>query len=569
MPRMRRPLALALAALPLAACTPAAPRADLVLVGGRVVTMDSTRPEAQAVAVRGDRIVAVGTDAEVRALAGSATRVVELGGRLLIPGFIEGHGHFTSLGEAKMMLDLSTATSWEAIVGMVAEATGRARPGEWIVGWGWHQDKWTSVPQPSVEGIPLHAALDRVSPDHPVLLTHASGHASFVNARALAAAGIGRDTKAPAGGEIVRDARGEPTGFLRETAQEAVEQARAREEARTPEQREARLREAVRLAGAEALANGVTSFQDAGSDFATIDVLARLADEGALPVRLWVMVREASNARLDSLLPRYRMIGRGKGFLTVRAIKRQVDGAFGTRGAWLERPYDDLPSSTGLVLETPAVLEETARLALKHGYQLGTHAIGDRATREVLDVYERVLRAHPEARDVRWRNEHASMLDAVQVARMRQLGVIAAEQGVFITSDGDWVTKRVGAARARHVYPWRSLWDAGVVVGNGTDVPVERIDPIASFAGAVTRRTLAGATFVPEERVTREEALRAYTRNNAWAAFEEGDKRSIAVGKLADLVVLTKDILAIPEDEIPSARVALTVLGGTVAFERR
>ena len=550
-----------------AACS-SAPKADLVLVGGKVVTVDSQHPAAQAVAVRGDRIVAVGTDAEVRAMAGRDTRVVDLQGRLLIPGFIEGHGHYTYLGDAKLMLDLTTATSWDGIVTMVADAAKKAKPGEWIVGWGWHQDKWTSTPTPNVEGIPLHASLDAVSGDHPVLLSHASGHAIFVNAAALAKAGITRTTKDPAGGQIIHDAKGEPTGFLRETAQDAVDRAKAKDEQRSPAERDARVRQLIQLAGEEARANGVTSFQDAGTDFATIDVMAKMADEGALPVRLWVMVREP-NALMDSLLPKYRMVGRGNGFLTVRAIKRQIDGALGTRGALLEKPYDDLPSSSGLTLDTPAEIEATAQLAIKHGFQLGTHAIGDRASREVLDIYERTFKAHPEARDLRWRNEHASMLDSVQVARMKALGIIAAEQGIFIPSDGDWIPKRVGPVRSRIAYPWRALWDAGVIVGNGTDVPVERIDPIASYYGSVARRTPSGQVFNPEQKVTREEALRAYTLNNAYAAFEEKEKGSITVGKLADLVVLTKDLLTMPEEEIPSTRVAMTVLGGKVVYEKK
>lgn len=558
--------ALSLAGVRLAA---QAPRADLVLVNGTVVTVDSVRPRAEAVAVRGDRIVAVGTSDEIRRMAGPATRVVDLRGRLLIPGFIEGHGHFTGLGESKLVLDLTTAATWDDIVAMVGRAAQAARPGEWIVGRGWHQEKWARTPQPNVQGVPLHGSLDAVSPDHPVILTHASGHAGFANGKALALAAITRATPDPDGGEIVKDAAGEPTGFLKETAQRLVGAARTRDDRMSPADREARFRRVVQLAGEEALAHGVTTFHDAGASFATIDAYKRLADEGALPVRLYAMVRRESNARMDSLLPSYRLLGYGRHFLTVRSIKRQIDGALGPRGAWLLEPYDDLHTSSGLALESPADIEETARVAIKHGFQVNTHAIGDRANREVLDIYERTFKANPDKTDLRWRDEHSQHIDPADIVRFKRLGIIASMQGIHTISDGPWVAKRLGEVRTQRTsYPWRSLWDAGVIVTNGTDVPVEKIDPIPSFWGSVARKTTEGTVFLPEQRVTREEGLRAYTLNNAYAAFEERDKGSITVGKLADLVVLTKNIMTIPEDEIPSARVAMTVLGGKVVYEK-
>lgn len=546
------------------------PRADLVFINGHVVTVDSQRPEAQAVAVRGDRIVAVGTTDAIRRLAGPQTRTIDLAGRLLIPGFIEGHGHYLGLGESKLVLDLTTARTWDDIVAMVGAAARDARPGEWIIGRGWHQEKWERTPQPNVEGVPLHASLDRVSADHPVLLTHASGHAAFANAKALQLAGVTRDTPNPDGGEFVKDAAGEPTGFLKETAQRIVGAARARDDRMSPADREARFLRVVQLAGEEALRQGVTTFHDAGASFATIDAYRRLADEGKLPVRLYVMVRRESNARMDSLLPRYRLQGYGNHFLTVRSIKRQIDGALGPRGAWLLEPYADLPTSSGLALESPADIEETARVAIKHGFQVNTHAIGDRANREVLDIYERTFKANPDKHDLRWRDEHSQHIDPADVARFRALGVIASMQGIHTISDGPWVPRRLGEERARRTsYPWRALWDAGVIVTNGTDVPVEKIDPIPSFWGSVSRIVADGSVFLPEQRVTRAEGLQAYTLNNAYAAFEEREKGSITVGKLADLAVLTKDIMTIPDRDIPTARVAMTVLGGKVVYEAK
>ncbi|HEX4936794.1 MAG TPA: amidohydrolase, partial [Gemmatimonadaceae bacterium] len=366
--------------------------------------------------------------------------------------------------------------------------------------------------------------------------THASGHAAFANAKALQLAGVTRDTPDPDGGEFVKDAAGEPTGFLKETAQRIVGAARTRDDRLSPADRAARFRRVVQLAGDEALRHGVTTFHDAGADFATIDAYRRLADEGRLPLRLYVMVRRESNARMDSLLPQYRLIGYGNHYLTVRSIKRQIDGALGPRGAWLLEPYADLHTSSGLALENPADIEETARVAIRHGFQVNTHAIGDRANREVLDIYERTFKANPDKRDLRWRDEHSQHIDPADIARFRALGVIASMQGIHTISDGPWVPKRLGEERARRTsYPWRALWDAGVIVTNGTDVPVEKIDPIPSFWGSVARKVADGSVFLPGQRVTRAEGLQAYTLNNAYAAFEEREKGSITVGKLADL----------------------------------
>jgi predicted amidohydrolase YtcJ len=565
--------------LPTAACTRGdqGSSADLILLNGRIVTLDPGLPIAQAIAVTGDRITAVGSDADIRSRVGARTEAVDLHGRLTVPGFIEGHGHFLGLGRAKTILDLSEALTWDAIVASVADAAQRAAPGEWIQGQGWHQEKWERPPQPSVDGYPVHAALSTVSPNNPVYLTHASGHAGFANARAMQLAGIGAKTPDPSGGEIVRDARGQPTGLLRETAQGLVTRALAEFEAkRTAAAQDADARKMIALAGDEALANGITSFHDAGAAPAVIDLFKRLADEGALPVRLYVMLRvgsqrteSVSNDRLDELLPHYRTVGYGNNFLTVRSIKRQIDGALGSHGAWLLEPYDDMPRSTGLVLEPVADIERTAELAIRHGYQLNTHAIGDRANREVLNLYERTFRSHPDRTDLRWRIEHAQHLNPTDVPRFARLGIIASMQTVHAVSDGPWVPTRLGQTRAESgAYLWRSLADSGAVVTNGTDVPVEKINPIAGFHAAVTRRLVNGSVFFPGQRMTREQALRSYTINNAYAAFEEDLKGTLAPGKLADIVVLSRDIMTVPEDEILGTRVDYTIVGGRVKYRR-
>ena len=557
-----------LLAILIVACEPPAEYADLVLTGGKVVTVDDASPEAEALAVTGYTITAVGTSEDIAQYVGPSTRVIELDGRLAIPGFIEGHGHYIGLGRAKMILDLTTATSWDDIVQMVGEAASQAEPGEWVTGRGWHQEKWTSTPEPNVDGVPLHTALSATSPENPVNLTHASGHASFANALAMELAGIGESTADPPGGTIVRDASGAPTGLMRETAQRLVGAAiaRAGEGRRSAADVDAEFVRVVELAGEESLAFGVTTFHDAGSDFGTIDRLRALAAEGALPVRLYVMVRRESNEVMDEKLPDYRTIPEGNDFLAVRSIKRQIDGALGSHGAWLLENYVDI-DNPGLVLETVEDVTGTAEVAIRHGFQVNTHAIGDRANREVLDIYQKVFAANPGQTDLRWRIEHAQHIHPDDVGRFSELGVIAAIQGVHATSDGPWIPDRLGPERAIETsYVWRDLLDAGVVIANGTDVPVEHVSPIASFYSSVSRRMNNGEVFSGRHRMTREEALRSYTLNNAYAAFEEHLKGSLTPGKLADIVILSQDIMTIPEEEIPATEVVYTIVGGEVRY---
>ncbi|MGH7446062.1 MAG: amidohydrolase [Longimicrobiales bacterium] len=543
--------------------------ADLVLRNGHVVTVDSAMPEAEAVAVRGHSIIAVGSDEEIAGYIGSATEVIDLNGRLAIPGFIEGHGHFSGVGEKLLNLDLMNVRNWDEVVGMVAAAARDAKTDAWIVGRGWHQEKWDRVPEPSVEGVPVHASLDSVSPNNPVYLTHASGHAAFVNGRALELAGITSSTPNPPGGEIVKDANGEPTGMLRETAQRLAGRVRARAEAERPrDELAAERRRVVDLAAQESLSKGVTSFHDAGTGFATIDLFKELEAEGALPVRLYVMIR-ASNDQLEQRLPDYLMPADTNDYLVVRSIKVSIDGALGSHGAWLLEPYEDMPTSTGLALVQPETVARTAELAIANGFQLAVHAIGDRANREVLDIYEQTFAAHPESRDLRWRIEHAQHLDPADIGRFGELGVIAAMQGVHATSDAPWIPRRLGDRRAREgAYMWRELMNTGAVIANGTDAPVEDVNPIVSFYSSVTRRTNTGEVFYGEQRMTRDEALRSYTLNNAYAAFDEHVKGSLTPGKLADMVVLSKDIMRVPEEEIPTAQVDITIVGGIVRYRR-
>ena len=547
-----------------------APAADLVLRNGKILTLDPAQPEVQAIAITSGRIVARGTNAQIAAQITPATKVVDLGGRLATPGLIEGHGHFTGVGQAKMALNLRDVKAWDEIVSMVAAAAKEAKPGEWIVGRGWHQEKWDKRPTPNVNGFPVHDELSKASPNNPVMLTHASGHASFVNEAALKAAGITKDTPNPPGGDIMKDAAGRPIGLLNERAQGLTREAMAKHLAqRTEEVREAVLQKEIDLAAQEAVTKGITSFQDAGTDAAGIERLKKRAEAGTLPLRLWVMLREGTD-RLAVDAPKLRMIGVGDNHLTVRAIKHQIDGALGTRGALLLAPYSDLPSTSGLPTNDPKDLEKQANIAMANGYQMCIHAIGDGGNRIVLDLYEKIFRANPAVKDTRWRVEHAQHIDPADIPRFGKLGVIASMQAVHATSDGPMVPARLGEKRAREgAYVWQSLMKSGAHVSQGTDAPVEDVNPIENFYAAVTRRMKDGKAFYPEQKLSRMEALRSYTVENAYAAFEENLKGQLKTGMLGDITVFSKDIMTVPEEEILKTEIDFTIVGGKVAYQRK
>jgi hypothetical protein len=545
--------------------------ADLVIHNGKVVTVDDSLPEAQGIVVRGDRIERVGSNAEVEAYIGPDTEVIDLAGGLAIPGFIEGHGHFMGIGGNVMNLDLLDVTSWQGVADMVAAAVAETEPGQLIEGRGWHQEKMTDLDASNtVRGFPTHDAVSAVSRENPVILRHASGHASFGNAYAMELAGVDRNSEQPDGGEIIMDADGEPIGVFVERASGVLGRATRNVEGRMSDaDRAARTWRQMELASQEVVSKGITSFQDAGSGLDTVEMFKRGVDEGALQVRLWVMLRGGG---IDAeTLGANRVIGYGDDMLTVRAIKMSIDGALGPRGAWLLEPYADEPTSSGHNTGDPAAIEARANLALETGYQLCVHAIGDRANREVLDIYERAFAAHPEAAaDARFRIEHAQHLHPDDVPRFGQLGVIASMQGVHATSDGPWVTPRLGPERSEWgAYVWQDLMQSGAVVTNGTDAPVERVDPIASFYATVSRMMANGERFYPEQRMSREEALRSYTLNAAFAAFEEDIKGSLTPGKLADITIVDRDILTIPEEQIRDARVRYTIVGGRVVYRAR
>jgi predicted amidohydrolase YtcJ len=536
-----------------------APKADLVLTNGVVYTGLVKPATVEAVAIRGARISAVGTSQAIGRRVGPKTRVIDLGGRAVVPGFEDSHAHVLGVGFARIDVNLSGARSYREVVDRVAAAAKDRRPGEWILGRGWHEGKWDEAPPDAVRGFPRHDALSAVTPVNPVVLERADGHALLVNAKALEEMGITKDTAAPAGGEIIRDDEGGPTGVFVDNAQSLI---------RPPERTAAENQHALDLAMDEALAKGVTTLTDAGASPEAVALYREYAAAGKLRVRLYVMA-SGLGALKEWKEPR---VGIGGGFLTLRAVKLYADGAMGSRGAALLEPYDDDPENRGLLVTPPEEILETARWALPRGFQVATHAIGDRANRLVLDQYETAFREFPGVKDHRFRIEHAQLLDEAEIPRFARLHVIASMQGVHAPSDRPWAPARVGMARVTEgLYVWRKLWQAGALIVNGTDAPVEDLSPIQNFYASVTRMSLDGEPpggFDPDQRMTRGEALRTYTKDAAYAQFAEKDKGTLEAGKLADLVVLSRDIMKVPESEIPGTEVDVTIVDGLVRHER-
>lgn len=564
-------LAATAADAPIKGFPPTLAPADLVLRDASIATLDPLQPHAQALAVKDGKIAALGSDEAIAHYIGPHTKVLDLHGAFVTPGFIEGHGHLMDTGDSLMQLNVGMAPNWDAIVAMVKAAVAKAKPGEWIVGQGWQQSKWNTVPQPNVDGLPLPASLDAVSPNNPVLLSHTSGHAIYANAAALKLAGITRDTPDPAGGSIVRDAKGNAIGMLRDTAGDAVYAAYNRYLASLPPQALAAHREqSLKLAMQNEVSKGITGFVDMGEDFKTIDWMKQQAAKG-FPLRLYVNVGVEDVASLDKNLAKYRTIGYADDHFTVRGVGEDVsDGALGTHSAWFLKPYDDAPGVTGKNVTPMATLAQIARIAARDGFQVSIHAIGDRANREVLDMYQQIFDEDPAAHALRWRIEHAQHLAPADIPRFAQMGVIASMQSIHACSDAPYVVPHLGEQRAKEgAYVWHTLIDSGAMVLDGSDTPVEDTNPIAGFYCAVTRDNGRGQRFFPAQDKTRMQALRSYTWNNAYALFEDHQLGSLSPGKLADLVVFSGNLLTIPDDQILRTRVLYTVVGGKVVYQRK
>jgi predicted amidohydrolase YtcJ len=535
---------------------PSAP-VDLIVHNAVIYTVNPAQPQAKAIAVRGDRIVLVGDDAAALALKGPSTRVVDAGGKTVVPGLHDAHGHFTGLGASLQQIDLRGTTSFEAIVDKVKARAATARPGEWILGRSWDQNDWADKRWPTGD------ALDRVAPHNPVYLARVDGHAALASASALAAAKITAATPDPSGGRLIRDSSGKPTGVLVDRAMGLVGRL-------IPPPSTRQLEEQVLLADAECRRLGLTTVHDAGATGGIVDAYKRLIDQGRLQTRLYVMLRMPL-AQLQPYFAKGPLVGYGAHHLDVRAIKIGADGALGSRGAALLEPYSDEPGTSGFLTTPEADIYAMTLAAAKAGFQTCIHAIGDRTNRVVMDVFERVEKEVPAARDLRLRNEHAQILDAAEIPRFKALGVIASMQPTHCTSDMPWAPTRLGAARiAEGAYVWRSLLDAGARIASGSDFPVEEPNPMLGLYAAVTRQDPSGQPpggWAPEQRLTRVEALRTFTLDAAYAAHAETRTGSLEPGKLADLILLSHDVMTVPAREILTTRVLLTVVGGRIVHE--
>jgi hypothetical protein len=558
--KRRRLAAGALAALLFAAagCRVVRPEepVNLVLHHGVVMTLDPRAPSATAVAVRGGRIAAVGADDDILALAGPDTRRIDLQGAFVLPGLIDAHGHVASLGERLSSVDVRGMTSLEAITQAVRQrAAGGLPEGAWITGGGWDQNLWPG------EQFPTHAPLDAASPDRPVLLRRVDGHASWASLKAMQAAGITRDTQDPDGGSIVRDAKGEPTGVFIDNAMALVEAAQ-------PKPTRAQTKDRIRLALQRCAAAGLTEIHDAGVSLEQAAAYRELADEGALPLRVYLMWDGTNPDPIDAMIAEEPFVNY-RDRVTLRAVKLMVDGAMGSRGAVFFADYTDAPGHRGLFVTAPEEIERRAEKAMARGYQVCTHAIGDRGIREVVDAYAKALAAVP-AGDRRPRIEHVQCVRREDLADFKRLGIIASMQPSHATSDMPWAEERVGMDRGRGLYAWRWVLDAGIPIAGGSDFPVDPERPLVGLHSALTRQDLenrpAGG-WHPDQDMTIEEAITAYTATAAYAAYEEKEKGRITPGFWADLTILGQDLRAIPPDRIDDVAVKATLVGGQFAYE--
>jgi hypothetical protein len=530
--------------------------ADLIVTNARIYTADDARPRVEALAVRGGRIAFIGSAREAEALRGPATRVVDAGGETVIPGMVDAHAHFAGLAETLRSVDLTgTRSQAEAVARVVARAK-TLPPGTWIQGRGWDQNAWGDT------RFPTHDPLSAAVPGHPVYLTRVDGHAAWVNAAAMQRAGLTRAARDPDGGRILRDAAGAPTGVLIDRAQGLVTRV-------IPEPTRAETRQGLTDAMAVMHRWGLTGMHDAGASRALIELYDEMAGAGALPLRLYVMIGDDS-AALAHYFAKGPVAGAHDGHLWVRAVKLYADGAMGSRGAALLEPYSDDPNNLGLLLSAPAHIRDVAARGLAAGFQVNTHAIGDRGNRVVLDAYEQALAARPTANH-RFRVEHAQVLHSDDLPRFAQLGVIPSMQASHQTSDMYWVGKRLGPTRTLGAYAWRSLLESGVVIPNGSDFPVEAVNPLISFHAAIARqdaRDWPAGGWLPEQRMTREEALKSMTLWPAYAGFQEEELGSLSVGKRADFVILDRDIMRVPAELVLGTRVRSTWLGGREVYRQ-
>lgn len=533
--------------------------ADIVLRNAMVYTANDRQPRAEAVAIRGDKIAFVGRNADASRMIGPNTRVVDLRGAAIFPGFTDAHMHLSGVGAREMTLNLEGTTSLEDFLAKVKARVDQSRPGQWVTGRGWIETFW----KPPV--FPTRQDLDRIAPANPVMLTRADGHASVVNSAALKLAGITRSTVAPSGGNINKDGEGEPTGMLIDRAQGLVSRLVPNP---TEEERDQQI-----LKGVErSVMLGWTQIQDAHGSWAEVERIRRLYTEGKIKIRIYKAI-SGPGADADQLIAQGASLGEFGNRLNIRTIKVVMDGALGSRGAALLAPYTDDPRTTGLITTDTVALKAMLVGALRNGIQVETHAIGDRGNRLTLDFYERAMQQVPadqrKVAEPRWRDEHSQIVNPADIPRFKKLGVIASMQPSHAISDLYFAPARLGIERLVGAYAWQSFIMLGVPIAGGTDAPVERGEPLIEFYAAVARKDMQGRSgdgWHPEEKMTRNQALKAFTVWAAFAAFEEAVRGTIETGKLADLTVFDRDIMTVPELDILKAKNLMTVINGEIVY---
>jgi predicted amidohydrolase YtcJ len=536
---------------------------DLILVNGNVYTVNKKQPRAEAIAVRDQRIIFVGLNEDARKFRGDKTRIIDLGGKTVVPGFTDAHCHIFGIGEREMKLNLEGTNTLEDFLARVKERVAQTERGKWITGRGWIETFW-KPPQ-----FPARQDLDKIAPDDPVLLTRADGHASVVNSAALNIARIDKNTPNPFGGEILKDkTTGEPTGMLLDNAQDLVAK-------NIPKPTEAEREQALLRGIDREIGLGWCEIQNAGSHKEDIDLIKKAFGVGKIKIR-FVNAVYGPGEDAQRFLRDGATINAFDHHFTQRTIKVSFDGALGSRGAALLKPYNDAPDSSGFLTEKPEELRPMFEEALRRGFQVETHAIGDRANRIILDLYEQAFKTVPpeqrKIREPRWRVEHAQIVDPADIPRFARLGVIPSMQPSHAISDLFFAPTRLGMDRLDGAYAWQSFLKSGAIICGGSDAPIERGEPMIEFYAAVARKSIRGEStegWHPEQAASREQALKMFTLWPAYAAFEEKDKGSVEIGKLADFTVLSQDIMKIPEPEILKSRCAMTIIGGEIVFENR
>ena len=531
-----------------------------LLISGTIYTADDAHNVVEAVVIQDGRFTYVGDLVTAQSKVEAGHRHIALGEATAYPGFIESHGHLSSLGEAITNLDLNGVDSYQTIVGMVADAAAKASPGQVIKGRGWHQSKWSKQPSVMIDGFPTHRSLSEVSPNNPVFLGHANGHTALVNQAAMDALNLNYNTPTPDGGVIVKDGKGDPTGILHENAIDLAYPLTALSKASSMA--------AILAAQAHAFQWGITNFHDAGASSTDIDAQLTLDESKQLKLRVYTMVSAQDEALTDHWLNRPPLIADDESRLTIRSFKAVMDGALGSRTAWLHQPYSDDPGTSGVQTFDEDRLVDIMNRSNAHSWQINTHAIGDKANTVVLDA---IHEASLSERDHRSRIEHSQHLQPSDIDRFASLGVIASIQAIHMSSDRPWAINRLGKERIESgAYVWRDLLNAGVHIANGTDVPVEPINPIANFYASVARKTLRGLPtggYEIDQKLSREETLKSMTLWNAYAAFEEAEVGSISVGKRADMTITNQNLMTIDEADILATKPVMTIIGGEVVYK--